>query len=102
MFIQNTLKVINTFQDRYVGYNNEIGDYTQIHTIGEKVRFTFNNDYHIIAWIEDGELKIENEYGESIFDCAQEFGWSEEDVNYIKYGRRQTHEKCYDGNYKNN
>lgn len=88
MFIQNTLKIINTFLDRYVGYNNEIGDYTEIKTIEDKVRFTFNDDYCLFVWIEDDdELKIENERGESIFDYAEESDWTEKDVNYIKYGR---------------
>ena len=88
MFIQNTLEVINTFLDRYVGYVNEIGDYTEIKTIGDKVRFTFNNDYYVFAWIENDELKIENERGESVFDYAEEYEWTKEDVEYIKYGRR--------------
>ena len=88
MFIQNTLEVINTFLDRYVGYVNEIGDYTEIKTIGDKVRFTFNNDYYVFAWIENDELNIENERGESIFDYAEEYEWTKEDVEYIKYGRR--------------
>ena len=88
MFIQNTLEIINAFLDRYVGFVNEIGDYTEIKTIGNKVRFTFNNDYYVFAWIENGELNIETEYGESVFDYADCHGWTEENVNYIKYGRK--------------
>ena len=87
MFIQNTLEVINAFLDRYVPFVNEQGDYTDIKTINEKVRFTFNNDYYIYAWIDNGELHIETEYGESVFDFADCYDWTEEDVNYIKFGR---------------
>lgn len=88
MFIQDTLEVINTFLDRYVGYNNEIGDYTKIETIEGKVKFTFNNNYFLLVWIENKELHIENMRKESIFDYAEEYEWTEEDVNYIKFGRR--------------
>ena len=86
MFIQETLQVINTFLERYVPYTNETGDYTDIKTVDGKVRFTFNNDYYIYAWIENGELKINDEYGESVFDYADCYDWSEKEVHYIKYG----------------
>ena len=88
MFIQNTLEIINAFADRYIGYVNESGDYTKITTVDEKVKFTFNNDYSLLVWIENDELKIENERGESIFDYADCYEWTEEDVNYIRFGRR--------------
>lgn len=89
MFIQETLEVINAFLERYVPYVNEQGDYTQIKTIEDgKIRFTFNNDYYIYAWIKDGELHIETEYGESVFDFAEDYDWSKEDVEYMKYGKR--------------
>jgi hypothetical protein len=87
MFIQATLEVINAFLNRYVPYVNEQGDYTDIKTVEGKVRFTFNNDYYIFAWIENEELHIESEYGENIFDYADCYDWSEEDVHYIKYGK---------------
>ena len=91
MFIQNTLEIINTFLDRYVPFVNEQGDYSKIETIKDKVKITHNDYYHsysLFVWIEDGELKIENDRGESVFDYAEENDWTEEDVNYIKFGRR--------------
>ena len=87
MFIQNTLEIINAFLERYVPYTNEQGDYTDIKTIEGKVRFTFNNDYYVFAWIDDnGELHLENEHGGNILDYAECYDWSESDVQYIKYG----------------
>lgn len=69
MFIENTVAVIKKFYNEYVGCNNENEDYTDIRTINGKVRFTYNNDYYLFAWIDDtGALKIENEYGDEIFD----------------------------------
>ena len=31
---------------------------------------------------------MENERGESVFDYAEESDWTQEDVDYIKFGRR--------------
>ena len=87
MFIQETLEVINAFLERFVPLSNEQGDYTQITTMDGKVRFTFNDDYHLFAWIEADELHIECG-GESEFDYAKEHGWTDEQVRYVKYGRR--------------
>lgn len=41
-------------------------------------------------WIGDnGELHIENpEAREDVFEYAEEYEWTEEDVNYMKFGRR--------------
>ena len=86
-FIQETLEVINTFLERYIPYINEQGDYTDIKTVDGKVRFTFNNDYYLFAWIDNKELHIENDRGESVFDYADCYDWSEEDVKYMKYGK---------------
>ena len=91
MFIQNTLEIINTFLERYVPYINEQGDYSKIETIKDKVKITRNDYYHnysLFVWIENGVLKIENERGESVFDYAEESDWTQEDVDYIKFGRR--------------
>ena len=91
MFIENTLEVISAFLDRYVPFVNEQGDYSKIETIKDKVKITRNDYYHsysLFVWIENGELKIENDRGESVFDYADCYEWTDEDVNYIKFGRR--------------
>lgn len=90
MFLQQTLEVIEAFLERYTRYVNENGDYTQITTIEDKVQFTFTNylgsSYTLTAWISEGELHIENDKGESVFDYAEENEWSESDVRFMKYG----------------
>ena len=90
MFLQQTLEVIEAFLGRYTRYVNENGDYTQITTIEDKVQFTFTNylgsSYNLLAWINEGELHIENDRGESVFDYAEENEWSESDVRFIKFG----------------
>ena len=91
MFIENTLEVISAFLDRYVPFVNEQGDYSKIETIKDKVKITRNDYYHsysLFVWIENGELKIENDRGESVFDYAEESDWTQEDIDYIKFGRR--------------
>ena len=61
-----------------VSYNN----------IDYRFRNNTDQDVQILVWIEDGELKIENDRGESVFDYAEENDWTQEDVDYIKFGRR--------------
>ncbi len=90
MFLQQTLEVIDAFLNRYTRYVTECGDYTKITTIEDKVEFTFTNylgsSYTLTAWISEGELHIENNRGESVFDYAEENEWHETDVRFIKYG----------------
>lgn len=90
MFLQQTLEVLEAFTERYTRFVNEQGDYTQITTVEDKLQFTFTNylgsSYTLTAWISEGELHIENERGESIFDYAEENEWSESDVRFMKYG----------------
>lgn len=45
--------------------------------------------YVLYARIINGELIIENERYESVFDYAEEMELSEEDINYIKFGKRE-------------
>lgn len=49
----------------------------------------YQNDYdkyYLVAYIKDGELQIENDREESLFDYAEEQGWSKDDVFYMKHG----------------
>ncbi len=92
MFIQEVQKVISTFYERYVArFDSECGDYHKINSYEEddkQVVEFFINDYSLKAWIDDSEeLHIINSLtGESIFDYADEQGWDEDTVYYMKYG----------------
>ena len=44
------------------------------------------DNYNLIAYIKDEVLEIDNERGESIYDYAEEQGWSQNDVYYMKHG----------------
>lgn len=103
MLVQETLRVISTFLDRYMRMVNEQGDYSEIYTIDGKVCFVFSrngngadcngdNDYRLYAWIEGCELKIENENGESVFDYAKEYGWGDFEVYFARFGYEQVAE----------
>lgn len=79
--------------ERYVdSYNNDQGTiYPVLHISSYKdcSAIVFHNsydDYNLIAYIKDGVLEIDNERGESIYDYAEENGWSQNDVYYMKHG----------------
>lgn len=86
--IEETLEVIQAFNERYVPFILEQGVFTDIRTVNGKVCFTFNNDYSTFAWLDAGELHIETERGESIFDCDCEacFGWTQGQIHYMRFG----------------
>ena len=92
MFIEQAQKVISAFNDRYVAnYDSERSDYFEITVKDEQgtitAMFSIEN-YHLKAWIDEHEeLHIINpETGESIFDYAEENGWDEEAINFMKLG----------------
>ena len=89
MFLQECMEVLQAVLERYVPMVNEIGDYTRLVFSNGKMILTFNNDYNITAWIENGELKLESEYGESIYDFADCYDWTKEDIEFMKFGRKK-------------
>lgn len=64
-----------------------------------KLHFLYRDEYdpelkkHIIFLDENGELQIQNQHGESIYDYAEEHGWNENDVYYMKHGHEPSSEK---------
>lgn len=81
-------KVIVAFKDRYMPYHKEKGEFTTITAKAGYVEFNFNNSYSIFAYLApDGALMLENVYGDSLFDYASIYEWSEEDIKNIKYGK---------------
>lgn len=79
--------------ERYVdSYNNDQGAiYPVLHISSYKdcLAIVFHNsydNYNLIVYIKDGVLEIDNERGESIYDYAEEQGWSQDDVYYMQHG----------------
>lgn len=95
MFIQETQNIINAFYERYVEKrNSERADYYKMIARTDEngllyVEF-FIMDYSLIACFDDSDVfHIENaQTQESILDFAEENGWDEETVNFIKHGLR--------------
>ena len=93
MFIQETQNIIKAFYERYVAKcDSERADYFKMVANSTEsgilyVEF-FILDYSLVAWFDDSDIfHIENgQTHESILDYADENGWDEETVNYIKYG----------------
>lgn len=100
MFIQETQKVIDAFLNRFVMNVNLEGsddDFKMITAYEAKkghVKVGFQiNDYAYHAWFDDkDEFHIEIN-GESVFNYAEEHGWDEDFINYVKYGKEIQHEK---------
>jgi len=88
MFLQQTLETIQTFISRYLPFHTDNGEFTEIRTCNDMVLFTFDYDYTLYVWIENGELHIENDRSESIFDYAEEHGWNESDIEFMKFGTK--------------
>ena len=86
-FIQNTLKVIETFSNRYLPYA-ETAEVTHIATEEDgKVRFTMENHYYLTAWIDaTGEFHIETEYGDDVFVSCKENWWTESIIQFMRFG----------------
>jgi len=100
MFIQETQKVIDAFLNRFVmhvdieGPNDDFRMITSVESKEDTIRvFFLIKDYTFCAWFDDkDELHIEvNE--ESVFNYAEENGWDEEFVNYVKYGKEIKYDK---------
>ncbi len=96
MFIQNMREIIDAYMGRYMlpfPTTDPDSDFIRIESYTEdglqKVEF-FYKEYSQKAWMENGELNIINaQTGESVFDYAEEYSWSEEDVEFIKYGTKK-------------
>lgn len=90
---QKQYQKISKAFERYVdNYNNDQGAiYPVLHISSYKDRpaIVFHNsydNYNLIAYIKYGVLEIDNDRGESIYDYAEEQGWSQNDVYYMKHG----------------
>lgn len=92
--IKNTVEVIHAFSDRYME-KYVIGTCVSIIACDDKVAFTFvdcDNRFVLYAWIVDGELHIENESRQSVFDFVSEMEWTDWDVLCIKFGEEKAAE----------
>lgn len=93
MFIQQTQKIISAFTERYIKYDSERSDYYKINAYEDAFKQVvefFINDYSLIVWLDEYEgLHIVNsKTHQSVFDYAEENGWSWEDVQYMKFGSK--------------
>ena len=92
--LKNTMEVIQAFNDRYMEkYVSETC--VSIIAHDDKVAFTFvdrDNRFVLYAWIVGGELHIENESRQSVFEFISEMEWSEWDVLCIKFGEEKAAE----------
>lgn len=89
--IKNVIAVVQAFNERYA-YKYISETCVAINTCDKKVAFTFldhGNGFVLYAWLTDGELHIENESRQSVFDFASEMNLSEWDVLCIKYGEEK-------------
>ena len=87
--IEDMCEVMHIFNERFLEkYYVPDMRIVKIEAEKRKVTFYFQDAYSITAWIDvcDGALQMENSKGESIYDYAAEFKWTEDDINYLKYG----------------
>lgn len=104
MFIQETKRIIDAFLDRYLRLGLEGGpdaEYTNMHAFVDpadqliKVDFTLGEhgktQYTLRAWFDnmpDEEFHVIcTDTATSCIDFAQEHDLSEDDINYLRFGR---------------
>lgn len=97
MPIRTVLAILQEFK-RYVDFVNEHGNDELVDAIkknGETLLVTMRGHcgetYDLEVYLSDktGELCVENPVSKaSVFDFADEYGWTKEDVQYIKLGRQ--------------
>ncbi len=111
MFIKEVQNIIRAFHERYVEKcDSERTDYYRMIADSDENGITyvefFIMDYSLIAWFDDSDVfHIENgQTHESILNYADEQGWDEETVNYIRYGSFTGYGKTIheDGTFTNN
>ncbi len=85
-------KISKAFERYADNYNNDQGaiypvlDISSYKDCPAIVFYNSHDNYDLIAYIKDGVLEIDNDRGESIYDYAEEQGWSKNDVYYMKHG----------------
>lgn len=111
MFLSEMQRVIDAFK-RFMELDGEYEDLCRILAIGPvrssakgwlyPVKFTYPT-YSLVAWLDvNDELHIINpDTRESVFDYAEEQGWSDEDVQYIRFGESYGKTIHEDGTYTN-
>ena len=79
----------NRFRYEYYTNKGTISEAFRLLDYKDLPAIIYQNDYdkyYLVAYIKDGELQIENDREESLFDYAEEQGWSKDDVFYMKHG----------------
>lgn len=83
------LKAIDNYRAR--GAQDEEGSIEALHlntdsngSVVAEFYVSKPDDYTLTAYLEGNELHVENERGESVFNYADEHGWTEDDVNSMK------------------
>ena len=83
------LKAIDNYRTR--GAQNDVGSIEALHlntasdgSVVAEFYVSPPDDYTLTAYLDGNELHVENERGESVFDYADEQGWTKEDVDAMR------------------